>query len=198
MASPGRPPKLVEPGAAKAADHDLAPRLSFPLTRDKKRIAFKKLQEKTRDQLREVLADPELASELGVTPIGHGSAPGGQAAAPADDRFPPELCGVIFDALSMLAVALAGRRLPADVAAKVAITDEDKRKLNGPTAAMIDKYAPGGLAKYETEAAFALAVGQVIAGKLALVRAAQAAAAPPAPAPLQFPQQAQEAPAVNT
>lgn len=205
MAKVGRPAGAAAPvpdAGAKAADHDLAPRLSFPLTRDKKRIAYRKLQDKTKDQLREVLADPDLAAELGVTPLTAG-APGAAPATAGPDRFPPELCGVIFDALSMITVAIAGKHLAPELAAQLAMTADDKAKLNGPTAAMIDKYAPNGLNKYEIEVTFALAVGQVIAGKLAIVRG-QAAAAPPAAAPdarssiHAFPQRAEDSPAVNT
>lgn len=162
-----RPPVDATP---KIVDHDLAPRLSIPLSKDKGRIAYDKMQDKTRGELRRVLSDPELADRLGVTAPGV-TAPGGGSKA-----FPPELCGVAFDAISMLIVALAKNK-QVDRAELLAFTDADKAILNPKAALLLDKYVPNSLGTYQLEMEFGLALLGVIAGKLAILRAQPAPAA---------------------
>lgn len=178
------------PAGAPPKDHDLAPRFSFPTTRDGKQIAFKKLQPRKKDELRQLLSDPALPAELGITLPALGSAaPAGQGL----EAFPPELCGVLYDALSMVLAWYVQNHRGAtpEQAEAIKFTTADKAKVNEPTAKVIDKYFPGGLNKYGEEAALLVALGTVAAGKLTTIRAitpSSAAAVPPPPAAAPGPQ----------
>jgi len=161
-AAPGEP--------APAKDHDLAPRASFPLTPDKSRINVAKLQDKSKEQLRQLLSDPELPAQLGLST---GALPAALASA-GGDGFPPELCGVIFDAINMVVrakYAALGER-----AQRLGIPDNLKADGAAKAAKVIDKYAPNSLGKYALEADLGLWVVAVLAANLAIIRAPQTAA----------------------
>lgn len=174
------------PASPGAKDHDLAPRASFPLTPDRSRINVAKLQDKSKDQLRALLSDPELPAQLGLA-VG----PLPAASLAAVDGFPPELCGVIFDAINMIVrakYATLGER-----AQRLGIPDNLKADGAIKAAKVIDKYAPNSLGKYALEADLGLWIVAVLAANLAIIRAPQAA--PVAPAARQeqpAPQETQE------
>lgn len=155
-AAPGDDPKPA--GAAVA----LGPRFSCPITPDKKKFAFDKFQDKTRDQLRELLTDPAVAAELGV------ASPAVLAAA---DATPPELCDVVWDVCSMVLIAWARKQEYSPAQAQVlAFTAEEKAKLNPSTAKLFDRYLPGGFGKYQDEMALGLTLVAIVSGKLALLK----------------------------
>jgi len=147
-----------------AKDHDLAPRASFPLTADKSRINVAKLQDKSKDQLRQLLSDPELPAQLGLSTVALPA-----AAAGGGEGFPPELCGVIFDAINM--VVRAKYSVLGERAQRLGIPDNMKADGAAKGAKLIDKYAPNSLGKYALEADFGLWVVAVLAANLAIVRA---------------------------
>lgn len=157
-------PVVPGPKPIPAGEHDLAPRLSVPVSTDKTRIAYDRLQDKTREQLRTVLSDPALFAQLGIA--------GDVPAVVGPDGTPPELCGYVWDLVSVIFMTWAKREqyTPAQVQT-LAFTDKEKETLNPLTAKLIDKWLPGGFGKYQDEMALGLTVTMIISGKLTALAA---------------------------
>jgi hypothetical protein len=168
------PRTKIEPDDVPAGETEgatTAPRFSVQLTPEG-RVAWDRIRAGTRDQLKALLSDPELSSRLGGVAV-----PG--ATGPAAEGFPPEVCGIIFDSLSMLMVGMARRAgYSADRAAGLAFSDSEKGKLTAPTVAVMNKYNVS-LGKYEEEIMLGMTLVTILSGKLALLRAVPVE--PPAP-----------------
>lgn len=144
-------------------------RMSVQLTPEG-RIAWDRIRPATREQLARVLADPAVSQQLGgvAVPV--------TASAPAAGTIQPEFCGVIYDALSQVTVALAQRNGYTPAQAELArVTADEKAALAAPTAAVLNKYI-GPVGKYQEEAALLMLLASVTAGKVTALRAAAAAA----------------------
>lgn len=164
------PDEPASPAPEPAGDSVTVSRLGVNMTPEG-RIAWDSTTEKTRVKLRAMLADPELPAQLGV------DRPAAAAAATKPDTFPPEMCGVVYDALGVLLKGLAQRAgYSAEQSATLAFTPEEKATLAQPTAAVLNKYG-GALTKYQEELTLAFVMGSIISGKLAILRAQPAAMA---------------------
>lgn len=156
------PDKAVTPRPAVAPEtvaDDTVKRLSFPLRADGT-IDAESLRTSTKQSLRTALLDPNLSAALGVSSV-----------APQDTKMLAQLTGGLFDGLSLIAVALAQRvGYDASQAAIVALTPDDKDVLAEPTAKVIDKYFPDLGGKYRDEIMLCLALTNVVAAKVLLLR----------------------------
>jgi len=160
---------------------NLLPRLSVPLTADKTRLAVESMTDPIKDRLRAVLADPELRAKLSL-PDDRPPAPAGES---LPDHWDGSVTGILWDAVGKLAIVAALRQgyTPAE-AAILEFSEAEKAQLAGPTAAVLDKYFPGGLARYGPEFVLGGSLLVILQGKLFALRrvAAErvAAASPPA------------------
>jgi len=146
----------------------------LPVTADG-RIDGDRLREKTRAALRRALSDPGLSVALGVPAVAIG--PAGSSS--PDDAALSMIAGAVYDGASALLVFLAARSgMPVDHARVLAFTPDEKRTLEAPTARVIQKYLPDLGGKYQDELVLALALTNVIAGKVVLMRSQPAQAAP--------------------
>lgn len=163
----------LPPATDESEANKLAPRFSVTITPEG-RVAWDRTRANTREQLKLIVNDPALASELGVVPVGVAATSSGS------ESFPPEMCGVLYDALSMVLVAVAQRSgYPGDRANALKFTDGEKAMLAGPTADVLKKYNVS-MGKYQEELTLALTMGTIITGKLALLRAQPMAVRPTA------------------
>jgi hypothetical protein len=179
-----------KPAAGGKARGNLLPRLSVPLTADKSRFAVENMTDPVRDRLRTVLLDPELRVKLAL-PDDRPPAPAGgmhQDVPALPDTWDAGITGILWDAIGQLLVAWSVRQgfTPTE-AALMEFTDADKAALAGPTAAVLDKYLPGGMARYGPEFALLATVFVIGQGKTNTMRRARAErerqAGPPASGP---------------
>lgn len=137
------------------------------LTDDGTRIAWDRLRPDTREKLRRVLADPDVAKQLG-TP----------AAATDNAVGDPLIIGVLYDAVSSIMVSIArASGYPVDRAAVLRFNAEEKQLLAAPTAAVLAKYS-GFLGAYQEEAALAMLLTALIGAKVTLLRTDSGTVAP--------------------
>lgn len=145
----------------------LLPRLSVPLTADKSKFAVENMTDPVRDRLRAVLADPELRTKLQL--------PEERPPAAAGELMPESwdagITGLLYETLGKLLVMMAGRQgyTPGE-AALLEFSEAEKSQLAAPTAAVLDKYFPGGLSRYGPEVVLAGALLVVMQGKLFTLR----------------------------
>lgn len=179
----------ADAGGSKKAG--VLPRLSVPLTADKSRFAVENMTDPVKERLRAVLTDPELRSKLQL-PDERPAAPV-PAAELLPDTWDAGFTGVLYDLLGKIFVALAARQgfTPAE-AAVLEFTEADKAQLAGPTAAVLDKYLPGGLTRYGPEFVLGAALLVVMQGKFSTLErvTAERLAAAPATGTVRFPQAA--------
>lgn len=168
-AAESTPAKPAAP--AKAKSPGLKPRLSIPLT-DDGAFAVDAMQPHVRDRLSRAVADPNLRLKLALDP-----APAAAAALPAawDDEF----AGSLYDLLGA-ALKWAAKRYgyTPGQAALLEFSADERKALGGPTAAVLDKYLPGGLDKYGPEFVLAATLLTILQAKARAMAAA--AARPPA------------------
>jgi len=159
----------------------LLPRLSVPLTADKSRFAVENMTDPVKERLRVVLLDPELRARLDLPAAAAGGAP---AAPELGTTWDGELTGILYDVIGRVLVTIAMRQgFTAGEAALLEFSVQEKALLAAPTGAVLDKYFPGGLARYGPEFVLAGALLTVLQGKLfALRRVAAERAASSAPA----------------
>lgn len=151
-------------GSREAAT--VSPRLSVQLTDDGARIAWDRLRADSREKLRRVLADPEAVKQLGATMPA------------ATVTVDPMICGVLYDALSSIAVSLArASGYAVDRAAVLRFNDEEKAMLAAPTAAVFAKYSDA-LGAYQEEFTLAMLLFAILSGKVAVLRASDDALVP--------------------
>jgi hypothetical protein len=150
--------------AAPADAPVLAARLSVQLD-DHGAIAWDRMRPETQAKLRQA---------IGTT----GTVTGGPHVAQVSTGagFPPELCGVLYDSLSVLLVGLARRSgYTQTQAAGLAFTADERAQLVPPTIAVLNKYNTS-LGKYQEEIVLGVLVTTVLSGKLAILRATEPAA----------------------
>jgi len=150
--------------AAPADAPVLAARLSVQLD-DHGAIAWDRMRPETQAKLRQA---------IGTT----GTVTGGPHVAQVSTGagFPPELCGVLYDSLSVLLVGLARRSgYTQTQAAGLAFTTDERAQLVPPTIAVLNKYNTS-LGKYQEEIVLGVLVTTVLSGKLAILRATEPAA----------------------
>jgi hypothetical protein len=146
---------------ARAAETaGVMPRLSVPITRDRKRFATESLQGKTAKQLREILiaslADPEFVAAMEL-PQGAGPvlvpAPAAAPPPPAEDAIPSEACDLILEGISNAMIFVARRKGYTEAQAGVLAINQGRRAAYIPRMVKIaNKWLPAGaLGKYEDE-----------------------------------------------
>jgi hypothetical protein len=119
------------------------------------------MRSSNKDALRTALADPNLASALGIASTQDAG----------DTRLLETITGGLYDGLSFVAVALAKRAGYSDSQAAIAaFTDKEKETLAGPTVAVANKYFPDIGGKYRDEIMLCLAMVNVIGAKILLLR----------------------------
>ena len=157
-ATPSGEPASVDQEAAATQ------RITMPVGSDG-RIDAARLREKTRAALRHALSDPALPAALGMSE---------PATANATDPLINTIAGAVYDGASALLIWLAHTRfkISAQHAVLLGFTPEDKTLLQAPTAAVIAKYLPDLGGKYQEELILALALTNVIAGKVVAMRTA--------------------------
>ena len=147
---------------AKMSSHaaGVSPRLSIPLTSDGF-FDLATMQGKTKEKLLKALTDPALGSSLGDVPK-----------VTSNDQFPPEICGVLYDSLSALMIAIARRAgYAGDEAARALIfTGDEKAALSGRTSKVLNKHLSGAFGKYQDEIMLATLIGTMVSGKVSQLR----------------------------
>jgi hypothetical protein len=119
------------------------------------------MRSSNKDALKTALADPNLASALGITSTQDAN----------DARLLTTITGGLFDGLSFVSVAFAKRAGYSDAQAAIAaFTPDEKEVLAEPTAKVINKWFPDIGGKYRDEIMLCLALTNVIAAKVLLLR----------------------------
>lgn len=124
---------------------------------------------KTKDQLRELLSDPETAKALGISK--------GPDAGPHVDVFDPEWCGKIYDGIARIEILIAEAKtkLPHDLVVEaLSYTKEEKEALAEPTAKVINKYAFEWMIRFKEEIALAFLFSTITATKISALKHLQA------------------------
>jgi len=162
---------------------NLLPRLSVPLTADKSRFAVESMTDPVRERLRAVLADPELRAKLNLPDDRPPAAAGDTAAAAAAASWDASVTGILWDAAGRLLVMAAARQGFTPAEASILLFSEDEKTTLAPaTIAVLEKYLPGGLARYGPEVVLAGAVLGILQAKLFTLRRLAAERAPREPA----------------
>lgn len=153
-------------GESVSAETTVTPRLSVQLD-EHGAIAWDRMRPDTRAKLKNALHnDSRLDADVSGIPGGPGPAPAVHA-----EHFPPELCEVVYDSLSMLLVGLARSRggYTAEQAAVLAFNSQEKAALVPATIKVLDKYDTS-LGKYQEEIILGVLLSTILSGKLALLR----------------------------
>ena len=150
-------------GKPETPETSAAPRISVQLTSDGS-IAWDRIRDTTKAQLRKALSDPNTGKQLGLAD--------GSAAAQLD-MFDPSLCGVLYDSLSTALVGLARWRggYTDEQAAVLRFNADEKKALGEPTARVLNKYG-ASFGKYQDEIALGLLLTTIITGKVTALRKA--------------------------
>lgn len=147
----------------------IAPRrLTLPLDADGRVDISGRMHQTTRDALKHALADPRLASHLGLS----------ADAAPAS--LPPALSFALLDAVQTLDRLIIGRmtKAPRDVVEKIVVfSDAERAMITPPLMDVLNKYGGPVLSKYGSEVALATALVSLTMAKADAVRAAMHAPA---------------------
>ena len=134
----------ANPSAPEPVSEEKVNRISFPLDKDGK-PDWDKMHGKTREKVKSLLGDSSAAKASGVPQ-------------PTIEVFDPQWTGTLFDTIGKLE-AFAAQKIygfPAEIADKAFTYSEmEKAKLAGPTARVINKYAPVWLEQYKDEIALA-------------------------------------------
>jgi hypothetical protein len=136
--------------------------MSVQLT-DDGNIAWDRIRDTTRAQLRKALSDPNVSAKLGMAE--------GAKIGEVVDAFDPSLCGVLYDSLSTALVGLARWRggYTEEQAGVLRFNEHEKQVLGGPTAKVLNKYAVS-FGKYQDEIALGLLLTTIITGKVSALR----------------------------
>lgn len=155
-------------GDSKPKKAGLLPRLSVPLTADKSKFAVENMTDPVRERLRAVLADPELRAKLALPEERPPAAAAGEL---LPENWDAGITNLLYEALGKLLGLMAARQgyTPGE-AALLEFSDVEKSQLAAPTAAVLDKYFPGGLSRYGPEVVLAGALLVVMQGKLFTLR----------------------------
>ena len=159
----------------QASVEEKAARLSFALDSNGK-PDWDKMHEKTRVKVKELMGE-------GATKT---------ATAPAVEVFDPAWCGTMFDVIGKIESFAASKlyKMPSEIADRAfTYSQAEKDKLAGPTAKVINKYAPAWLELYKDEIALAGLFVMITAMKFQMATALMAqlnktgALSPQAPSP---------------
>jgi hypothetical protein len=147
-------PGILANARKRITDAIKRPRASWPLTADGKRIATDALQDKTREQIQDIisntLADPESAAALKLSPSAAAAlAPPGDGEHALDD----DTIGFVLDGLALIQMKIAQRRGYSELQTQILQTSaERKSKLLPRLHRIADKRLPKGvLGKWEDE-----------------------------------------------
>lgn len=141
-AKPSR--SIAENPSAPAMEAEKVNRLSFPLDADGK-PDWDKMHAKTREKVKSLFGDSTVSKTSGVPQ-------------PTVEVFDPAWTGTLFDTIGKIEAFAATKlyKFPPEVADKAFTYSEiEKAKLAGPTARVINKYAPLWLEQYKDEIALA-------------------------------------------
>lgn len=147
----------------KVGSSDTAPRLSLQLTDQGDRVDWERVRPRTVAQLRQVLADPDLPAKLGVAAPDLGSAPAG-------DVIDPNVVNMLYYALGSIGVGWAkAAGYPADQAATMQFTDDEKLALVGPTGKVLARYA-GAMGRWQDEIMLTFLFTTIVTGKVSQLK----------------------------
>jgi hypothetical protein len=153
----GKRPPDDPPERAAETDEPTGKRLGIQLGADGK-IEWDRLRLSTREELRTMLADPRIASELGAAPLAAESGGGGDLDAAT--------IGMLYGALGALmmgAAKMAG--YPDDQASTLQFTADERAALLDPTNRVLSKYT-GALGAWQDEIMLAFALGSIVTAKV--------------------------------
>jgi hypothetical protein len=162
--------------------------LTLRFTEDGK-VDWSSFSEKTRDRIKEILADPETVQALGIET-------GKSEAAPefALELLDPETLSELLDDLGTFEAWAFSRifKIPVKDAEEICVyTTDQKARLTGPAQRVANKYLPEFLLRYHDELALAFILGRGFAHHVKLskqlsfeLRAKEAETREPSPKPL--------------
>jgi len=154
------PRSTVTPTAEQGSEDSTTKRVSFAMKADGT-FDVESMRSSNKDALRAALSDPSLAASLGITSTQDAN----------DARLLTTITGGLFDGLSFINIALAKRAGYSDAQAAIAaFTSDEKEMLAEPTAKVINKWFPDIGGKYRDEIMLCLALTNVIAAKVLLLR----------------------------
>jgi hypothetical protein len=146
----------VEP-EVEVADEPTGKRIGIQLDADG-RIAWDRLRASTRDELKNMIADPRLAEELGSAPRVNG------------DALDPSTVGMLYGALGSLMVGAAkAMGYPEDQALSMQFTADERDALLTPTSKVLQKYT-GALGAWEDEIMLSFALGSILIAKVSALK----------------------------
>ena len=120
------------------------------------RIAWDRLRASTREELKNMIADPRIAEELGAAP----------RVSSSGAAIDPSTVGMLYGALGSLMVGAAkAMGYPEDQALSMQFTKDERDALLIPTSKVLEKYA-GSLGEWEDEIMLTFALGSIIAAKV--------------------------------
>jgi hypothetical protein len=139
------PRPIPENPSAPSVESEKVNRISFPLDADGK-PDWDKMHGKTREKVKSLLGDSSAANASGVPQ-------------PTIEVFDPAWTGALFDTLGKIEAFAATKiyNFSSEVADKAfTYSQAEKDKLAGPTAKVINKYAPVWLEQFKDEIALAM------------------------------------------
>jgi|SRR5579859_1963651 len=154
-------------------------RFSFPLTPEGK-IDFSSMRDKSREKMKSLLSDPEVAQILG----------GSASPAAEVQMFHPAIVSGLYDMVGVMEATMLPMffpKVPPEIFKQVfTYTPQEKELLIPPTTRVLNKYAASWMIKYQDEIALGtLLVSMTVAkvnAAVMLSKMQQAAPAPAAPA----------------
>ena len=172
---PVAPPRARSSARSRPADKrperdPVKDRLSIPVTPDRTRFAYEVMQEKTKDELRQVLLDPALPAALGLAP-----AAGSPLAA---ESWGGDFIDMAFDMAGGVFAQVAEQRglklQPAHVAA-LGFSAGERKQLGAPLQRVLDRWLPGGFGKWNDEVMLAACAFMIVKSKIDFLRELAAA-----------------------
>jgi hypothetical protein len=149
---PSTPPKFTPRGGGKK-------RILIAVQEGK--IDFASMSSEASKELNELLHTPDVQAQFNIGPL--------------RDRFDPEHCKRIYEALGIMFMGAAKFlfKWPEVALPHLIYTEKEKEELAEPTASVLDEFAPKWLKEHQAVAALALVFGAITQNKF---RAASAAA----------------------
>lgn len=164
-------PPAPKPPATKESDS----RLTIPLDASG-RPDVASMRDRTKEKVRRLISDPDVARSLGVTPD----------AAPAVAVVPRVITDSLVRAIEQIETVLVSRvtKAPAPIVLAVCkYTPDEREAIAVPLEGVLNKYSPKLFSKYGEEIALASVLVMITMSKIETVRAAVQANTPrPAPA----------------
>jgi hypothetical protein len=157
------PIEFVGPSNDSSAE-DIS-RVSFPMDAQGN-ILWDRMREKTKDQLKSILGNPDTAKVLGVE----------SPAPPSVEVFDPAWTGTVLEALGKMEAFAASKmyKIDSDISEKVfTYSEREKEKIAPPLAKVINKYASTWMVQFKDEIALAFLFATITAVKLQMATALQ-------------------------